>query len=299
MPQNELPPIQQIWEGLRELMNHASPAEFDRILDVWMDLQAWNKNSGEMPHQKLLHKWGLLGDTVAARAVTREVATSPNGATPVPTNRDEVAHPNMQETRAAREIEWQLEATAAAARSAAEGDHLPQLNELLGRVSIWKAAGEHGALSRALYRRVVEAEQTMVALRAEVRERLGANSSLLGGGLYTQAYLMAEEYFRRAVPVIIDSAGIFGPADTEVPTVTFRKRVKELCLTTLRQRASDRLAIAKGQIATDPEKALETVADGRQLLTADFLTTDDRRALERDLEPLDELERDIRRTLEK
>ncbi|HEX8681795.1 MAG TPA: hypothetical protein VF707_05735 [Ardenticatenaceae bacterium] len=475
--------IDSLQAGLRELMNHVSPAEFDHILQVQEDLEAWSENGGEMPHEEQLRAWGLLDGAATVPEEVGEAVTTANGFAPVPAMSDEEAariqdrlremvqttpsnHPareellkvyvevkdwrsqgrmaslpaaaqlaswgiwppldgldgpalpeartaqevppagppldqpdddplrplyeqartalaekrhhharqlfaelraraqgklaaevekgymdassrlseetarltreaqttarksannlerqrqawqqvlvvnpdaeeakrmldGLAEAQAEREIEERLATAVAAAHSAAEGDQLPKLNELLGRVSTWKAQGERGALSQELYGRVVEAEQTLTRLRAETRERLGASTTILSAGLYKQAYIMAEEYFRRTVPVIIDSTGMFGPADAEVPTPTFRRKVKELFLPSLLELAGQRHTLAQGQMAADPEKALETVADGREMLTADFLTIADRRSLEKALEPLDELERDIRRTLEK
>lgn len=191
-----------------------------------------------------------------------------------------------------QEVRGEIRGLSEQAKKAAQDENLPTLNKMLGEVEGLRRRGEATPpeISKKLYDELVNLEQEVTKLRAEVRKKLGQSSTLLTGGYYRDAYENARNYMNRAVPVMIDEAGYAGPAGQEVETTRFFALAREQFLTSLRNLVAQRLEKAAGEEKESPAIALETLQDAETRLTDNVLTDDDKRTL---LELLDQVQKRI------
>ena len=137
-----------------------------------------------------------------------------------------------------RQLELDLGEWLKAARKAAGGLDLPELSTLLGKVEIWLHQGEAGELDDNLAKRTRQAYEAIVKLRADTRSALGIASTKVVEQDYKGAYTLAKGYLFRdkPVPVMIDEAGIAGPAGAEVSTKEFFEYITKTYISATKKR---------------------------------------------------------------
>lgn len=184
-------------------------------------------------------------------------------------------------------IEEEIQQIGQDADAAARKDHLPDLNTARGRA---EALATRADLPADLQESAQVLVKKVHDLLAATRDRLGVASTKKAEGDYREAYRLAREAQEEGKLRLVDTAGVMGPAGSEIGTSDFFREVSSVFLAATRQAVQNRLDQARGTRQSAPDKALDYLEEACRWLMDDVWTPDHRHALR---PQLDEVKREI------
>lgn len=111
--------------------------------------------------------------------------------------------------------------------------------------------------------------------RNDLRQKLGAASTLSVTGDTREAYRQAREFMNAGVPVMIDAGGLFGLVDAEVDTIQLFAETRRRFLSSLISLTQQRRQLADEQKQETPVLAKKTLENALDLLDDDLLAAED------------------------
>lgn len=188
----------------------------------------------------------------------------------------------VTETGSQRVVQ-QIERIRANVFGAVSGQQLPMMQEMLAQAQTLAEQNNNAELQPPL-------DELLAFVRGErdkLRDKLGAASTLAVSGNLQEAYSQAKDYLARGVKTMVDTAGLFGAADSEVQTTLFFTEIRKRFISSLKNLAEQRLEIAENLEKKSPPAALRTLQEARQFLSHEVLTAEDLKELAPTRETLD------------
>lgn len=176
-------------------------------------------------------------------------------------------------------IEEEMVRIQQAMQKAVDQHDLPIANRQLGAIQGLAENNPFADLQTELDQLVAELTQT----RNDLRQKLGAASTLSVTGDVRDAYIQVREFMNAGVPVMIDAAGLFGQVDGEVDTLALFQALfqetRRRFLSSLISLTQQRRQLADTQKKETPIIAQRTLQDALALLDDEILTEEDREEL--------------------
>jgi len=148
---------------------------------------------------------------------------------------------------------------------------LPAANRQLGAIQALAEGNGFGDLQLGLDGLVAQ----ITSQRADLRDLLGAASTLSVTGNTREGYSQARNFMNAGVPMMVDAAGLFGKADAEVDTIQLFAETRRRFLSSLISLAQQRRQLADQQRKETPQVAQKTLENALDLLDDDILTSED------------------------
>ena len=178
---------------------------------------------------------------------------------------------NLQTERKHAQIEKEMGRIEQAMQTAVSRNDLPAANRQLGAM---QALAEENTFDD-LQIRLDELVEQLTQQRSELREKLGAASTLSVTSDTREGYLQARNFMNMGAPTMVDTAGLFGNADAEVDTIQLFAETRRRFLSSLMSLAQQRRQLADEQQKETPAVAKKTLENALRLLDDDILTAED------------------------
>ena len=159
------------------------------------------------------------------------------------------------------------------AQLAESQDQLPDLNRIRAQA---EALATRTDLPQSITPQIGELHTEVMRLLGVARMRLGDSQHTTRARRSSWFYEMALNYVNATppVPTVIDSAGVLGEADKEVPTADFLRLVSRNFLAATATKVDESLGRAKEIKRSNPEEALARLQEAAGWLTDEVWTTD-------------------------
>ncbi len=168
-------------------------------------------------------------------------------------------------------IETEAERIQRSVEGALQKDDLPTANAQLANIQALAKENKFSDLQPQLDALVAE----MTRQRRDLRDKLGATSTLAVSGNLREAYRQTREYLGKNVPVMVDSAGLFGVVDAEIPTGKIAAVIRKRFLKGLMDLTEQHRKEAESLEKESPNAAKKKLQGTLALLDDDILTGED------------------------